>query len=81
MALNLEKNSVGVVIFGNDRNIMQDHSVNRSYSIVNVPVGYELLGRVVDSLGNFIDDLPYTFLKETRNVEVKAPGIISRESV
>jgi F0F1-type ATP synthase alpha subunit len=58
MALNLEKNSVGVVIFGNDRSIKQGYSVDRSYSIINVPVGYALLGRVVDSLGNFIDGLP-----------------------
>jgi proton translocating ATP synthase F1 alpha subunit len=81
MALNLEKNSVGIVIFGNDRNILQNFSVDRTYSIISVPVGPNLLGRVVDSLGNFIDSLPYTPSKESRNVEVKAPGIISRQSV
>lgn len=81
MALNLEKNKVGIVVFGNDRNIMQGFSVERSFSIVNVPVGKELLGRVVDSLGTFIDGLAYVDVAETSDVDVKAPGIIPRKSV
>ena len=81
LALNLEKDSVGVVIFGNDRDIKQGYSVDRSFFIVNVPVGKELLGRVVDGLGNFIDGLSFTETQETRNIEMKAPGIIARQSV
>ena len=82
MALNLESDNVGVVIFGDDRQIKEGDEVKRTNSIVDVPVGKELLGRVVDGLGNPIDgkgNLP-TKLKRKR-VEVKAPGIIPRQSV
>ena len=55
MALNLEKKVIGVVLFGNDRDVCQGFLVNRTQTIVNIPVGKELLGRVIDCLGNFID--------------------------
>lgn len=55
MALNLEKDNVGIVVFGNDRNIMEGDIVKRTGAIVDVPVGEELLGRVVDALGNPLD--------------------------
>ena len=82
MALNLESDNVGVVIFGDDRNIKEGDTVKRTGSIVDVPVGKELLGRVVDGLGNPIDgkDALDKGLKRNR-VEVKAPGIIPRRSV
>ena len=82
MALNLEKDNVGVVIFGDDRAIKEGDTVKRTGSIVDVPVGKELLGRVVDGLGNPIDgkSLLDKGLKRNR-VEVKAPGIIPRRSV
>ena len=82
MALNLESDNVGVVIFGEDRNIKEGDIVKRTGSIVDVPVGKELLGRVVDGLGNPIDgkDALDKGLKRNR-VEVKAPGIIPRQSV
>ncbi len=82
MALNLESDNVGVVIFGDDRQIKEGDEVKRTKSIVDVPVGKELLGRVVDGLGNPIDgkgNLPKN-IKRNR-VEVKAPGIIPRQSV
>src|SRR5213596_3659531 len=81
MALNLESDNVGVVIFGSDREIKEGDTVKRTGSIVDVPVGRGLLGRVVDALGNPIDGKgPLTDVKRTR-VEVKAPGIIPRKSV
>ena len=82
MALNLEKDNVGVVIFGDDKAIKEGDTVKRTGSIVDVPVGKELLGRVVDGLGNPIDgkDVLDKGLKRNR-VEVKAPGIIPRRSV
>jgi F-type H+-transporting ATPase subunit alpha len=81
MALNLEADNVGVVIFGDDRNIREGDTVSRTGSIVDVPVGKGLLGRVVDALGNPIDGKgPLTDVTRTR-VEVKAPGIIPRKSV
>ena len=81
MALNLESDNVGVVIFGDDRNIREGDTVSRTGSIVDVPVGKGLLGRVVDALGNPIDGKgPLTDVTRTR-VEVKAPGIIPRKSV
>nr|ADI19709.1 hypothetical protein [uncultured bacterium EB000_36F02] len=82
MALNLESDNVGVVIFGDDRNIKEGDTVKRTGSIVDAPVGKELLGRVVDGLGNPIDgkDALDKGLKRNR-VEVKAPGIIPRQSV
>jgi F-type H+-transporting ATPase subunit alpha len=81
MALNLESDNVGVVIFGDDSGISEGATVKRTGAIVDVPVGKGLLGRVVDALGNPIDGKgPLTDVKRTR-VEVKAPGIIPRKSV
>lgn len=82
MALNLESENVGVVIFGDDRNIKEGDVVKRTGSIVDTPVGKELLGRVVDGLGNPIDGKGALdkSVKKSR-VEVKAPGIIPRQSV
>src|SRR6201985_1334145 len=81
MALNLESDNVGVVIFGDDRTIKEGDTVKRTGAIIDVPVGKGLLGRVLDGLGNPIDGLgPLTDVKRTR-VEVKAPGIIPRKSV
>jgi len=82
MALNLESDNVGVVIFGDDRSIREGDVVKRTGAIVDVPVGKELLGRVVDALGNPIDGKGALDKKIKRNrVEVKAPGIIPRKSV
>ncbi len=81
MALNLEADNVGVVIFGSDAEIKEGDSVKRTGTIVDVPVGKGLLGRVVDALGNPIDGKgPLADVTRTR-VEVKAPGIIPRKSV
>ncbi|MCC7035776.1 MAG: F0F1 ATP synthase subunit alpha, partial [Alphaproteobacteria bacterium] len=81
MALNLESDNVGVVIFGEDRDIKEGDTVRQTGEIVSVPVGKELLGRVVDALGNPIDGKGPLKAKETRRVDVKAPGIIARKSV
>ena len=81
MALNLEEDNVGVVIFGSDRNIKEGDTVKRTGSIVDVPVGKGLLGRVVDPLGNPIDGKGPIVGVERRRVDVKAPGIIPRKSV
>lgn len=81
MVLNLEADNVGVVIFGDDRDIKEGDIVKRTGEIVQVPVGKELLGRVVDGLGNPIDGKGPIKSKENRRVEVKAPGIIPRQSV
>jgi len=81
MALNLETDNVGVVIFGSDREIKEGDTVKRTGAIVEVPVGKELLGRVVDGLGNPIDGKGPIKSKEKRRVDVKAPGIIPRKSV
>ena len=82
MALNLESDNVGVVIFGDDRAIKEGDTVKRTGAIVDVPVGKELLGRVVDALGNPIDGKGSLDKSLSRNrVEVKAPGIIPRKSV
>jgi len=81
MALNLEEDNVGIVLFGEDRGIKEGDVVKRTGSIVDVPVGKGLLGRVVDALGNPIDGKgPLKDVTRTR-VEVKAPGIIPRRSV
>jgi len=81
MALNLESDNVGVVLFGGDSGIKEGDTVKRTNSIVDVPVGKELLGRVVDALGNPIDGKgPINSDKRSR-IEVKAPGIIPRQSV
>jgi F-type H+-transporting ATPase subunit alpha len=81
MALNLETDNVGIVIFGTDRDIKEGQTVKRTRAIVDVPVGKELLGRVVDALGNPIDGKGPIKSKERRRVDVKAPGIIPRKSV
>ena len=81
MALNLEEDNVGVVIFGDDRNIKEGDTVKRTGRIVDTAVGMELLGRVVDGLGNDIDGKGKIKAKERSMVDVKAPGIIPRESV
>src|SRR5262244_3300087 len=82
MALNLEADNVGVVIFGSDATIKEGDTVKRTGAIVEVPVGKGLLGRVVDPLGNPIDGKgPITNVAERRRVDVKAPGIIPRKSV
>src|SRR5213592_1870589 len=81
MALNLEADNVGVVIFGSDAEIKEGDSVKRTGSIVDVPIGKGLLGRVVDALGNPIDGKGPIEATERRRVEVKAPGIIPRKSV
>jgi F-type H+-transporting ATPase subunit alpha len=80
MALNLETDNVGIVIFGEDREIKEGQTVKRTRAIVDVPVGKGLLGRVVDALGNPIDDKG-PIKGERRRVDVKAPGIIPRKSV
>jgi F-type H+-transporting ATPase subunit alpha len=81
MALNLETDNVGVVIFGADRDIKEGNTVKRTGAIVEVPVGKELLGRVVDALGNPIDGKGPIKSKKMARVDVKAPGIIPRKSV
>ncbi|OAN80558.1 F0F1 ATP synthase subunit alpha [Sulfitobacter sp. EhC04] len=81
MALNLESDNVGVVIFGSDRDIKEGDTVKRTNSIVDVPVGNELLGRVVDGLGNPIDGKGPINAKQRGVADVKAPGIIPRKSV
>ncbi|WP_420394451.1 F0F1 ATP synthase subunit alpha [Acuticoccus sp.] len=81
MALNLEVDNVGVVVFGDDRHISEGDTVKRTGSIVDAPVGMELLGRVVDGLGNPIDGKGPINATERRRVDVKAPGIIPRKSV
>ena len=82
MALNLESDNVGIVIFGDDKSIKEGDTVKRTGSIVDVPVGKELLGRVVDALGNPIDGKENLEKNiKRKRVEVKAPGIIPRKSV
>jgi F-type H+-transporting ATPase subunit alpha len=81
MALNLETDNVGVVIFGDDRDIKEGDTVKRTGTIVDVPIGKGLLGRVVDALGNPIDGKGPINADKRMRVEVKAPGIIPRRSV
>ncbi len=81
MALNLEADNVGVVVFGNDRAIKEGDTVKRTGDIVDTPVGKGLLGRVVDALGNPIDGKGPIKGEEMRRVDVKAPGILPRRSV
>ncbi len=81
MALNLETDNVGIVIFGDDRDIKEGDTVKRTKSIVDVPAGDALLGRVVDALGNPIDGKGPIAATERRVADVKAPGIIPRKSV
>jgi len=81
MALNLEADNVGIVIFGSDREIKEGDTVKRTGAIVDVPIGKGLLGRVVDPLGNPIDGKGPIQYTERARVDVKAPGIIPRKSV
>jgi F-type H+-transporting ATPase subunit alpha len=81
MTLNLEKDNVGISIFGDDTGIKEGDTVKRTGDIVDIPVGKLLLGRVVDALGNPIDGKGPIQAKERRRVELKAPGIIPRQSV
>jgi len=81
MALNLESDNVGVVIFGSDRDIKEGQTVKRTGAIVDAPVGKGLLGRVVDALGNPIDGKGPIKAEKRMQVDVKAPGIIPRQSV
>ena len=81
MALNLETDNVGIVIFGSDRDIKEGDTVKRTNSIVDVPTGDELLGRVVDGLGNPIDGKGPIKTKKRSVADIKAPGIIPRKSV
>jgi F-type H+/Na+-transporting ATPase subunit alpha len=81
MALNLESDNVGIVIFGTDRDIKEGQTVKRTGAIVDVPIGKGLLGRVVDALGNPIDGKGPIHAEKRARVDVKAPGIIPRKSV
>ena len=81
MALNLEEDNVGVVLFGSERGIQEGATVKRTGTIVDVPVGKELLGRVVDALGNPLDGKGPIKTKNRARIETKAPGIIARKSV
>ena len=81
MALNLERDNVGITIFGDDRQIKEGDQVKRTQKIAQVPVGEALLGRVVDALGQPIDDGAPISTDETRLIEIKAPGIIDRKNV
>jgi F-type H+-transporting ATPase subunit alpha len=81
MALNLENDNVGIVIFGEDREIKEGQTVKRTGAIVEVPIGKGLLGRVVDALGNPIDGKGPIVADKRARVDVKAPGIIPRRSV
>ncbi|ROW02025.1 hypothetical protein VPNG_07639 [Cytospora leucostoma] len=81
MCMNLEAGQVGVVLFGSDRLVKEGETVKRTGEIVDVPVGPELLGRVVDALGNPIDGKGPLNTKEKRRAQLKAPGILPRHSV
>ena len=81
MALNLETDNVGIVVLGNDRDIQEGDIVKRTGSIVDVPIGMEMLGRVIDPLGNPIDGKGPIGTTQRQRVELKAPGIIPRKSV
>jgi len=81
LVLNLEEDNVGVALLGEDTHIKEGDPVKRTGKIFSVPVGQAVAGRVIDPLGNPIDGLGPIDTKETRNVEIKAPGIIARKSV
>jgi len=81
MALNLETDNVGIVVLGNDRDIQEGDIVKRTGAIVDVPIGEGMLGRVIDALGNPIDGLGPIQTEQRQRVELKAPGIIPRQSV
>jgi proton translocating ATP synthase F1 alpha subunit len=81
MALNLDKERVGIVIFGNDREIAENDVVECTGKLLSVPIGKELLSRVVDPLGTYLDGLEETPLSESAHIDTKAPGITARQSV
>ena len=81
MALNLETDNVGIVVLGNDREIQEGDIVKRTGSIVDVPIGKGMLGRVIDPLGTAIDGHGAIKSDMRQRVELKAPGIIPRKSV
>lgn len=81
MALNLETDNVGIVVLGNDREIQEGDIVKRTGSIVDVPIGPSMLGRVVDALGEPIDGEGPIVADARQRIELKAPGIIPRKSV
>ncbi len=81
MVLNLEEDNIGVVLFGEDHHVKEGYTVRRTEKVAEVPVGKEIIGRVLDSLGNAIDDGPPINAKEFRRIEIKAPGIVSRQNV
>lgn len=81
MALNLDKESVGIVVFGNDREIKENDVVRCSGRLLSVPVGKELLSRTVDPLGTYLDGKEETALNDFKHIDIKAPGIIGRQSV
>jgi proton translocating ATP synthase F1 alpha subunit len=81
MSLNLETDNVGIVVLGNDREIQEGDVVRRTGAIVDVPIGEEMLGRVFDALGNPIDGMGSVKCDQRNRVEIKAPGIIPRQSV
>ena len=81
MSLNLETDNVGIVVLGNDREIQEGDVVRRTGAIVDVPIGEEMLGRVFDALGNPIDGQGPVKSEQRNRVEIKAPGIIPRQSV
>jgi proton translocating ATP synthase F1 alpha subunit len=81
MVLNLEKYAVRAVLFGNDRAVIEGSSCSRSFSIISIPVSDSFLGRVIDSLGNPIDGLGSIPAKQVSRIDIKAPGIIPRQSV
>ena len=81
IALNLESESVGVVVLGNDRDVVAGETVKRTHQIVEIPVGIEAVSKVIDPLGQNLEDNSTIITKLTRKVDVKAPGIIKRKSV
>jgi F-type H+-transporting ATPase subunit alpha len=81
LALNVEKRFVKVVVFASENSIKQGDLVERTESIVNVPVGFDMLGRVLDSLGNSVDGGDEIIADDFCDVDIKAPGIITRKSV
>ncbi|HMY21866.1 MAG TPA: F0F1 ATP synthase subunit alpha, partial [Polyangium sp.] len=81
MVLNLEENSVGVALFGSDRNLKEGDTVRRTGRIADVPVGEEVIGRVLDAIGNPIDGKGPLTTKERRRVESPAPNVLARKSV
>jgi F0F1-type ATP synthase alpha subunit len=81
MTLSLEGNSVGIVIFGNEKDLQQDSLVHRTFDIMSIPLTIKLFGRVIDSLGYTVDGGPKLATKVLRQVDTKAIGIIPRQSV